>query len=269
VLSSPALRSPGFLLALALLLVNDWILKPGLANAITGKLSDFSGLFVVVVLGVALHPRHSRTIAGATAAAFVAWKSHLSQPAIDLWNQGTGFPLERVVDYWDLMALTVVPFAHRYASIARPLAPTPLRVPVLAACLLAILGTSKRPASLPTGPPPFVMHSFAELPLFEVATTRPETINRLKGGGLSITGTLGAEVWIASNAPCPGPPGAPRLLHAGTDILGKWSRSELRLKWVSLCRGDGALSEAEALAVFEAEVLPSLGSWKRRSSRDE
>jgi hypothetical protein len=51
---------PVTLAAVALLLVNDWILKPRLAGAVTGKLSDLAGLaFAPVVLsaaiGLALH----------------------------------------------------------------------------------------------------------------------------------------------------------------------------------------------------------------------
>ena len=43
-----ALSSPGFLVALAVLLANDLWWKAAYDNWLTGKLSDFAGLFVVV-----------------------------------------------------------------------------------------------------------------------------------------------------------------------------------------------------------------------------
>lgn len=52
------LVSPGFLLCLCLLLLNDFILKSEFHNALTGKLSDFAGLFIFPLFFSAL--RQSR-----------------------------------------------------------------------------------------------------------------------------------------------------------------------------------------------------------------
>ena len=40
------LLSPGFIIATVLLVVNDFFLKPVYHNWLTGKLSDFAGLFM-------------------------------------------------------------------------------------------------------------------------------------------------------------------------------------------------------------------------------
>ena len=40
------LTSPGFVVGLSLLLLNDLFLKARFHNPLTGKLSDFAGLFV-------------------------------------------------------------------------------------------------------------------------------------------------------------------------------------------------------------------------------
>jgi hypothetical protein len=46
----PMLASPGFTGAVALLVLNDHVLKRWVPGAITGKLSDFAGIVVVAVL---------------------------------------------------------------------------------------------------------------------------------------------------------------------------------------------------------------------------
>ncbi len=102
-----------FLLGLSLLLFNDFYLKAQFHNAVTGKLSDFAGLFIFPLFFVALCPRLSRFIYIATALFFVFWKSALSQPLIDAWNAIAFFLLWRVVDYTDLSALLALPLSSR------------------------------------------------------------------------------------------------------------------------------------------------------------
>src|SRR2546421_8453980 len=132
----PALSSPGFIVALAILLANDLWWKAAYGNWLTGKLSDFAGLFVVVVLATAFRPAYGRATGLAIAVAFVLWKSPLSQPLIDGWNAVAPYRIARVVDYTDLLALAVIPLGRRYTVRARPLAPTALRYPVAALALL-------------------------------------------------------------------------------------------------------------------------------------
>lgn len=105
-------RSYWFLLALLILLLNDFILKEAFSNWFTGKLSDFAGLFVFVLFWSALFPKNKRFIYGITATLFVLWKSSWSQPFIDSWNSFGVLPIDRVADLTDLTALSVLPLAY-------------------------------------------------------------------------------------------------------------------------------------------------------------
>lgn len=109
------LASPGFLLGLSLLLLNDFVFKRYLQGAVSGKLSDFAGLFVFPLFWVAFFPRLRRAIYGLTAALFVFWKSSYSQPLIELWNSSAFFSVSRTVDYGDLMALFILPWSFHYS----------------------------------------------------------------------------------------------------------------------------------------------------------
>ena len=64
-----------FVLALAVLLVNDALLKQAYPGFITGKLSDFAGFAVVALPLFAAFPRHTRAIYLALIGAFLWWKS--------------------------------------------------------------------------------------------------------------------------------------------------------------------------------------------------
>ncbi|HET7464918.1 MAG TPA: hypothetical protein VFJ82_26985 [Longimicrobium sp.] len=139
-----ALLAPPVLASLALLLANDFALKPAYHNALTGKLSDVAGLFVFVVFWCAVFPRARTAVAVLTAIGFVFWKSPAAQPLIDAWNALGLLPVRRVVDATDLAALLVVPSAWAYRP--RPAHPTRLRrllAPVAAAaCIFAFGATS-------------------------------------------------------------------------------------------------------------------------------
>jgi hypothetical protein len=110
------LRSPLFLLGLALLLLNDFVLKEAFGNALTGKLSDFAGMFIFPLFWLALFPKYKRLIFVTCGLFFVWWKSPMSQAAIDGWNGLGVFQMGRVVDYSDLWALLMLPLAWRYAD---------------------------------------------------------------------------------------------------------------------------------------------------------
>jgi hypothetical protein len=112
--SKAILLSPLFLIGLCLLLVNDFYLKAAFHNEITGKLSDFAGLFIFPVFFCALLPQFRQPIFAIVGAMFLFWKSSYSQPLIDLWN---GFPLPaigRTVDSTDLFALSSLPLSYYY-----------------------------------------------------------------------------------------------------------------------------------------------------------
>lgn len=142
------LTSPGLIASLAILLVNDFVLKPAFHNWLTGKLSDFAGLFAFALFWISLAPRHRVMVLVVVAAAYAFWESVLSQPLIDLWNGGNLFGLSRVVDYTDLAALTVLPLAGIYSSHAHGLTRSrAVSVLVGSVSVFAFVATSAYPTS--------------------------------------------------------------------------------------------------------------------------
>jgi hypothetical protein len=119
VANTRVLTSPGLVIAVALLLVNDWILKPALGNWWTGKLSDFAGLYAFPLLWTAFWPHRQRMIYALSAVAFLVWKSPLSDPLITSWNAIGLWSLSRVVDYTDLIALVALLPSYR-SALERP-----------------------------------------------------------------------------------------------------------------------------------------------------
>lgn len=112
------LRNPVFLAALALLLVNDHILKgAGLFPGwVTGKLSDFAGLIVAPVLFGVLSGARSRvargTAIGTVAIGFsVLELSPAAAARYDAMLGSIGVPSRSWADPTDLIALIVLPIA--------------------------------------------------------------------------------------------------------------------------------------------------------------
>ena len=106
-----SLTSPAFIAALALLVVNDFALKPLFHNALTGKLSDFAGLFAVTLFAVAAWPQHRHMAGSLIAAAFVFWNTGYADPLVAWLNALSPFTVGRTVDLTDVVALPMVPFA--------------------------------------------------------------------------------------------------------------------------------------------------------------
>lgn len=105
------LTSYWFLIGLILLLFNDFLFKEVYGNWFTGKLSDFTGLFVFSLLWTALWPQHKNKIFVLSGLLFIFWKSPYSQTLINIWNDLRIINISRIVDYTDLWALTVLPVA--------------------------------------------------------------------------------------------------------------------------------------------------------------
>jgi hypothetical protein len=124
------LCSPGFLAALLLLLLNDCALKQLFPGVLTGKLSDFAGLFVFPMFWAAFAPRRRTFAYASTALCFIFWKSSYSQPIIDCWNALPFFNIRRTVDPTDLLALSVLPLSYRYTA-RRLLLPAPVTRPAI------------------------------------------------------------------------------------------------------------------------------------------
>lgn len=132
---SHILTSRLFLIGLFLLLANDFHFKPVFHNELTGKLSDFSGLFVFALFWIALFPQFAGRLFLIIGIAFVFWKSAYSQPVLNAWNAVGVFKVDRTVDLSDLAALSVLPLAYHYANRAMP-----ERVPrTWAVCSIALI----------------------------------------------------------------------------------------------------------------------------------
>jgi len=97
--------------ALLLLLLNDHLFKYSWPNFITGKLSDFSGLYLFPLF-VNIFIRDKQKVFLGTALLFILWKSPLSQPFIDHWNNLRFYHIQRIVDYSDILAIAILPLAY-------------------------------------------------------------------------------------------------------------------------------------------------------------
>ncbi|HEY3644409.1 MAG TPA: hypothetical protein VGM16_03650, partial [Gammaproteobacteria bacterium] len=141
-----ALASPAFIVALSALLANDFLLKGLFHDWFTGKLSDFTGLFVFASLWLTLLPGRPRAVLAGIALFFAWWKSPLSQAAIDLCHAQLHLGPHRVVDYSDLMALAVLPFAQLNLRRWRGRKPGRFVVyPIGIAAVVAVTATSMAP----------------------------------------------------------------------------------------------------------------------------
>jgi len=101
-----------FLSGLLLLLLNDFVFKELYGNWLTGKLSDFAGLFIFPLFWTVLIPKHKTKIFWLTGLLFVYWKSPFSQIFLNAWNDLGLLTISRIVDYSDLIALSMLPIAY-------------------------------------------------------------------------------------------------------------------------------------------------------------
>ena len=103
------------MISVGLLLVNDFYLKYQFHNYLTGKLSDFVGLFAFPYFVSLLFKSKVKTVYILTGILFIFWKSSSSQFAIDFMNN-IGIGINRIVDYSDLIALLILPLSYRYRT---------------------------------------------------------------------------------------------------------------------------------------------------------
>jgi len=113
------ITAPLFVAAVALLVLNDHLLKRAIGRWWTGKLSDFAGLFAFAVFCCAILPGARRIIFVVVGVAFVFWKSPLRNGPLALWNSIGVWPLSRVVDYSDWVALLALVPAYRLVRSRR------------------------------------------------------------------------------------------------------------------------------------------------------
>jgi hypothetical protein len=108
------LTTPVFIAGLALLLLNDFILKGYYGNWLTGKLSDFAGLFVFTLFWMAIFPGLRKQVLWSVAIFFIWWKSPWSDGFIRFFQELFSYHIVRVVDLTDLIALVMLPIASHY-----------------------------------------------------------------------------------------------------------------------------------------------------------
>lgn len=133
---------PGFLVALVLLLANDFYLKSHYSNWLIGKLSDFSGIYVFTQFVATCFRARIVSSAVASAILFAVWKSPLATPLIEWVNQYSALPIHRTIDYTDLMALAVLPLAVRFYDGRTTWPWNFVKYPAAALAMLSIMATS-------------------------------------------------------------------------------------------------------------------------------
>lgn len=145
------LQSPLLIGAIILLLINDFYLKQTFGNVITGKLSDFAGLFAFPFFFSCLFPQYKKRIHIATALIFVWWKSHYSGffiENVNLW----GIPIGRTVDFSDNIALLSIVasyFAFRLNVKYKTIKPV-LNTAIIGIALFSFTATSIPPKTVQT-----------------------------------------------------------------------------------------------------------------------
>ncbi len=102
-----------FLASIFILLINDLYLKFEYHNYLTGKLSDFVGLFAFPYFFCTFFPKKIKPIYILSGILFVYWKSEFSQPIFD-FAHSYGIGINRTVDYSDLIALLILPISYIY-----------------------------------------------------------------------------------------------------------------------------------------------------------
>jgi len=136
---------PLFIICIIVLILNDWYLKPVFHNTLTGKLSDFAGLFALPYLLSSLLPKHTLKIHVWTGLLFIVWKSELVEPLIALANS-LKIPVSRTIDFTDNVALVSLPLSYftLKSSFNLNLKPILQKAIVVVSCL-AFAATSMPP----------------------------------------------------------------------------------------------------------------------------
>jgi hypothetical protein len=139
--------NPVFITSVLILIINDFYLKAAFHNDVTGKLSDFAGLFAFPFLFSSLFYKHKNKIHLLTALLFVIWKSQFSQVFINFVN-GFGLSINRVVDATDNIALVAIPISYFALLLSDgnkyDFKPVFKKALIIISCL-SFMATSRRP----------------------------------------------------------------------------------------------------------------------------
>jgi|GEM_PF-1106337 len=115
-----------FLLGLATLLLNDFVLKYEVGGWVTGKLSDICGLFIFPFFWSIFFGQQRLMIYILTVVMFIIWKLPVSTGILNAINEFAGTHFSRVIDYTDLFTLLIIPISYaRFSYLNKlPLAPS-------------------------------------------------------------------------------------------------------------------------------------------------
>lgn len=101
----------GVLLSFVILVVNDEWAKQAYPGWMTGKISDFAGLFLFALILRKVFPTYFKLSGIILAGSFFLWKSPLSSSLLATWNESGIWHLERVIDYTDWIAVSIIPLS--------------------------------------------------------------------------------------------------------------------------------------------------------------
>ncbi|MCC9041586.1 hypothetical protein LNQ81_02575 [Myroides sp. M-43] len=138
--------NPFFIISLLVLVLNDLWLKQYFSNTITGKLSDFAGLFVFPFFWSYFFPRFTKEIHILTAIFFLWFKSAWFSPILG-WLHSFGIPVYRVIDYTDYMALLSIPLSYFIFSRSEYLYSNRyLKCGIVCLSIFSFIATTQRPS---------------------------------------------------------------------------------------------------------------------------
>jgi hypothetical protein len=239
-------------------LLNEYVLKAAFHNWLTGKLSDFVGVAAFALFWCMLFPQARRLILLGTAAGFAFWKSPAADGLISALNNTLPFSVGRVVDWTDLIALTVlIPIARLTRDRATRFERK--KKWELAIIPLALFSFVAHEGDIP----PFTEFTYDQDYSFEVsADSLKQLIRGLPGPTRLVQEDANGNLYL--NIPWSCPSG----LFASTYVIGTTPPSTLRLKRLSApCDNRAALKRAgyavewtkdRLRALFEDSVVSTL-----------
>jgi len=256
------LTSPAFVAAVAVLIVNDWVLKPALGNWLSGKLSDIAGVFVLPLLLSAVLPSRRKAAFVLTALGFALWKSPLADAPLALWNSLGVWRLARVVDFTDWIALLALIPSYRLAAPHAHRALEPIsagrRLFALTSGLVALLALAADSVAPPRYPFPYIA-------AFTIPASGDDVLSGLVALGFIPDNVKAAPTSRALSRAADTlalyvrqPP--ERSVHIAVEMR-KVSPTEVRLELLS-ASAFGPVPNAQSLeGAFEKQVVEPLRNW--------
>jgi hypothetical protein len=264
------LVSPLYLLALVVLLLNDYTLKRYWPGFVSGKLSDFAGLFALAVFLLVI--TRSRFTLVALALCFAFWKSPLASGVIQVWNSATGFAIGRTVDLTDLIALAVLPFASLFFRTAEPekLCRSWCCTLSYVVSLFAFTATSRAPTPQQEAAFHAAVAEFAfpsDGPSYSFSLDRSGLYRALESWGFRVSGNTAIFPNPGKHSAYLIPPrsrslrdrsATPELFGAQFDVDDSGRGVTIRVTKLSITRAGHSISRTAAIRLFESSVVSPL-----------